>query len=181
MPGPQTTPDPAEPASGKPGVHPDTAPAQEEPSAEAPEIGSTTDAAEPDTVAEDPSASAGRAGDTSPGSSEAAANARVALAQFTTEIDDREPVDAISFLDNRSREIIFFTDIRGFGGHSLIHRWEYRGQVMGEVSFDIEQDRWRVWSRKQLLPVWLGDWTVSVVKSNGEVIAAETFNYSEQP
>ena len=105
----------------------------------------------------------------------------VALAQFTTEIDDREPVDAISFLNNQTREIIFFTDLRNFGGQTLTHRWEYRGEILAEVPVRVEQDRWRAWSSKQLLPVWTGDWTVSVVKADGEVIAAETFNYSESP
>jgi len=108
-------------------------------------------------------------------------DAYIALAQFTTQIEDREPVDAISFLDDRSSEIIFFTDLRGFGGHTLAHRWEYRGEVMGEISIPVEKDRWRAWSSKQLLPAWTGDWTVSVVNSDGEVIATETFNYSKRP
>lgn len=109
------------------------------------------------------------------------AEAYVALAQFTTQIEDREPIDAISFLDDRSSEIIFFTDLRGFRGHTLSHRWEYRGEVMAEVPISVDHDRWRAWSSKQLLPVWTGDWTVSVINSEGEVIASETFNYSERP
>jgi hypothetical protein len=102
----------------------------------------------------------------------------VTLAQFTTEIEDQEPVDSISFLDTRQSEIIFFTDVQGFAGETLVHRWEYQGQVMAEVPFEVPEDRWRGWSSKQLLPDWVGDWTVSVVKSDGEVIAAESFSYS---
>ena len=105
-------------------------------------------------------------------------DAYVTLAQFTTEIEDQEPVDSISFLDTQQSEIIFFTDVQGFAGETLVHRWEYQGQVMSEVPFDVQEDHWRGWSSKQLLPDWVGDWTVSVVKSNGEVIAAESFSYS---
>jgi hypothetical protein len=106
-------------------------------------------------------------------------DAYVTLAQFTTEIEDQEPVDSISFLDTQKSEIIFFTDVQGFAGETLVHRWEYQGQVMSEVPFDVQEDHWRGWSSKQLLPDWLGDWTVSVVKSDGEVIAAESFSYSQ--
>jgi len=104
----------------------------------------------------------------------------VALVQFTTAVEDREPVDAIAFLENEARSIIFYSDIRGYSGSTLLHRWEYQGQVMAEVPFVIGGDRWRVWSSKELLPAWIGDWTVSVVKADGEVIAAESFSYNER-
>jgi len=104
----------------------------------------------------------------------------VALVQFTTAVEDREPVDAIAFLENEARSIIFYSDIRGYSGATLLHRWEYQGQVMAEVPFVIGGDRWRVWSSKELLPAWIGDWTVSVVKADGEVIAAESFSYNER-
>ena len=103
----------------------------------------------------------------------------VALVQFTTAVEDREPVDAIAFLENEARSIIFYSDIRGYSGATLLHRWEYQGQVMAEVPFVIGGDRWRVWSSKELLPAWIGDWTVSVVKADGEVIAAESFSYNQ--
>lgn len=102
----------------------------------------------------------------------------VTLAQFTTEMEDGEPMNSIAFLDNKQREIIFFTEAEGFTGTQLIHRWEYKGQVMVEVPFEVDADPWQGWSSKQLLPEWVGDWTVSVVKPDGEVIAAESFSYS---
>ena len=104
----------------------------------------------------------------------------VTLAQFTTEMEDGEPMNSISFLDNDEREIIFFSEAEGFQGTQLIHRWEYKGQVMVEVPFEVDADPWQGWSSKQLLPEWVGDWTVSVVKPDGEVIAAESFNYSAE-
>ena len=104
----------------------------------------------------------------------------VALAQFTTRVEDREPVDSIAFLENEARSIVFYSDLRGFEGETIVHRWEYGDQVMAEVSFAVGGKRWRVWSSKELLPVWIGDWTVSVVKSDGEVVATESFSYNEK-
>ena len=71
------------------------------------------------------------------------------------------------------------TPREGFAGTQLIHRWEYKGQVMVEVPFEVDADPWQGWSSKQLMPEWVGDWTVSVVKPDGEVIAAESFSYSK--
>ena len=94
-------------------------------------------------------------------------------------MEDREPVDAIAFLENEARNIVFYSDLRGYAGETITHRWEYQDQVMAEVPFVVRGNRWRVWSSKQLLPAWIGDWTVSVVKADGEVIAAESFSYNE--
>jgi len=110
---------------------------------------------------------------------ESAPEQGVALAQFTTAVEDREPVDAIAFLENEARDIVFYSDLRGYAGETITHRWEYQDQVMAEVPFVVRGNRWRVWSSKQLLPAWIGDWTVSVVKADGEVIAAESFSYNE--
>ncbi len=101
-----------------------------------------------------------------------------ALAQFTTAVEDREPIDQVTFVSNDVRKIFFFSDLRGLQGHSVTHRWLHDGEVMAEVQFDVRGPRWRVWSSKELLPDWLGDWTVEIVTDEGEVIAAETFTYS---
>jgi len=46
------------------------------------------------------------------------------------------------------------------------------------VVFDVKGPRWRVWSSKDLIEDWIGDWTVEIVTDEGEVLAAETFTYS---
>jgi hypothetical protein len=109
------------------------------------------------------------------------ATPNVALARFTTAIEDLEPVDAVTFLTNDSSKIHFFTDLRGLEGSTITHRWEHGGEVMAEVPFEVQGSRWRVWSSKSLQPQWLGSWTVSVVKADGEVLATESFTYQAQP
>lgn len=110
---------------------------------------------------------------------EGTTNAGVARAQFTTNVVDREPVDDITDLTNDADKIFFFSDIRGRTGQVVIHRWEYNGNVMAEVSFDIGGPRWRVYSSKNLLPSQTGEWKVSVVDGADNVIAAKTFEYIE--
>lgn len=102
-----------------------------------------------------------------------------ALAQFTTAVEDREPVDQISFVENDVRSIIFFSDLRRLEGRTVTHRWLHGDVVRAEVDFQVRGPRWRVWSSKELMEDWLGDWTVEIVTDEGEVIAAETFTYTD--
>ncbi len=100
------------------------------------------------------------------------------IAQFTSGVENREPVDQITFVENGVRRVFFFSDLRGLSGQTIHHRWIYNGKTLADVSFEIRGPRWRVWSSKELVPDWIGDWTVEIVTSDGEVIAAETFTYS---
>lgn len=103
------------------------------------------------------------------------AEVRVALAQFTTAIENREPIDQVTFVANDVEKVFFYTDLRGLEGQTISHRWLHGGTVVGNVPFEVKGPRWRVWSSKKLLPDLIGDWTVEIVTGEGEVIAAETF------
>ena len=101
-----------------------------------------------------------------------------AVAQFTSAVEDREPIDQITFVSSDVRKIIFFSDLRDLAGHQVTHRWIFDGDTVAEVVFDVKGPRWRVWSSKDLIEDWIGDWTVEIVTDVGEVLAAETFTYS---
>jgi hypothetical protein len=101
----------------------------------------------------------------------------IARAQFTSNVLDREPVDDITELTNDTDKIYFFSDIRDMTGQVVIHRWEYNGNVMADVSIDVGGPRWRAYSSKNLLPSQTGEWKVSVVDGAGNVITEKTFNY----
>ena len=103
----------------------------------------------------------------------------VARSWFTTAVVDLEPVDSISTLTNDHRRILFFTELRNLGGTTVIHRWEWNGTVMAEVPIEVGSARWRAYSSKQLDPVWLGEWKVTVVDRWGEVLAERHFSYVE--
>lgn len=106
------------------------------------------------------------------------AEVRVALAQFTTAIENREPVDQVTFVASEVEKVFFYTDLRGLEGQTISHRWLHDGTVAANVAFEVKGPRWRVWSSKKLLPDLIGDWTVEIVTGEGEVIAAETFTYT---
>ncbi len=100
------------------------------------------------------------------------------LMQFTTGIENREPIDQVTFVGTDIEKIYLFSDLRGLVGQTVTHRWSYKGETMAEVAFEVRGPRWRVWSSKNLRLNWVGDWTVEVVSQDGEVFASETFSYS---
>lgn len=105
----------------------------------------------------------------------------VARAQFTSAIDNREPTDQLTTLSNDKTRVYFFTELKDMANQKVTHRWEYKGEVKSEVSFDVGANRWRVFSSKTLDPSWTGEWKVSVVDANGGTLGANTFTYVVAP
>lgn len=101
----------------------------------------------------------------------------VERALFASAIVNREPIDALAFLEGPRREVYFFTELRQLTGRTVTHRWEYAGEVVSEMPFEIGGPRWRVFSKKKLLPAQAGRWSVVVVDESGWVLHAEMFEY----
>ena len=101
----------------------------------------------------------------------------VTRAAFTSSVENREPTDNLEAVDSEQNQLYFFTELRDMSGHTAKHRWEYNGEVMAEVEFNIKGPRWRVWSSKSFVPGWTGNWKVSVVNGAGDVISEKTFVY----
>lgn len=101
----------------------------------------------------------------------------VARAQFTSAIQDREPVDKVSTLLNDKNRVYFFSEIKDAPNQKITHRWEHDGKVVSETSFDVGGSRWRVYSNKTLDPQQTGEWKVSVVDEAGSTLGASTFTY----
>ncbi len=99
----------------------------------------------------------------------------VARAQFTSAIQDREPVDKVSNLLNDKNRVYFFSEIKDAADQKITHRWEHDGKVMSETSFDVGGNRWRVFSSKTLDPSWTGEWKVSVVDEAGGTLGVQHF------
>ena len=102
----------------------------------------------------------------------------VARATITSDVQNREPVDSLSTVTTDDSKIFYFTEIQDMAGHTVTHRWEYNGQVMAEVDFEIGGARWRVYSSKTMTPDWVGDWKVSVVDEDGSPLSVNTFSYT---
>lgn len=104
----------------------------------------------------------------------------VARAIFTSQMVDREPADDLTEIGNDSQRIYFFTDLRKLEGQIVTHRWEYNGKTMAEVKFKVGGGpRWRVYSSKNLLPEWTGEWTVIVTDESGWTLKAGVFEYTQ--
>ena len=101
----------------------------------------------------------------------------VVRSAFTRDVDEREPTEDLQKLTNDNGQVKFFTELRDMSGQTAIHRWEYDGKVVAEVSFDVKGPRWRVWSSKSFVPQWTGDWKVSVINGAGEVISEKKLSY----
>ena len=101
----------------------------------------------------------------------------VERAIFTSQIVDREPVDEVAVVDTNLQEILFFTELRQLAGRTVTHRWEYEGEVMAEVRFEVGGPRWRVFSKKSLSPSQTGKWTVVVVDESGWALHAAMFDF----
>lgn len=111
----------------------------------------------------------------------AATTGSVARAQFTTAVENREPVDKVSNLLNDKTRVYFFTEIKDAPNQKVTHRWEHNGKVMSEVNFDVGSSRWRVFSSKTLDPSWTGEWKVTVLDEAGSTLGANTFTYEDAP
>ncbi len=105
------------------------------------------------------------------------AGGHIARAAFTSAISDREPVDNVTQVSAQTKRIFFFTELRGMGGQTVVHRWVHEGTVMAEVPFNVGAPRWRVWSSKNLLPAWMGDWQVFVIDADGNEVGGASFTY----
>ena len=102
-------------------------------------------------------------------------NRRIARAQFTTAIVDREPTDNIVMFTNNKDKIYFFTELVNFNGQNVKHRWEYEGKEMAVVNFKVEGARWRIHSSKNIKPEWIGVWSVIVYDDNDRPLKVTSF------
>ena len=98
---------------------------------------------------------------------------------FTSGVQEHEPLDKLIGLSNKDTTVYFYTELRNLQGQKISHRWEYEGQLLAEVSFNVGSPRWRVWSKKTLLPIWTGEIQVTVLDEQERVLATEVLHYTE--
>lgn len=104
---------------------------------------------------------------------------RVHRSTVTSKIVNREPVDSVMSVGSQDARVYYFTELRGMNGREVIHRWEHKGAVMAEVRFRIRGNRWRIWSSKNLVSGWSGEWKVSVIDASGKALASNQFSFTE--
>ncbi len=110
-------------------------------------------------------------------------NGLVKRAQFTSGIQDREPIDQIDNLlssvadEDSAKQLYFFTEVAKLEGRTIYHRWQLNGEVLAEIPFEVKSNwRWRVFSSKKILPSMQGEWRVSVIDDQGNTLYSEQFS-----
>ena len=108
----------------------------------------------------------------------AMAEGSVARAIVTTDVVEREPVNDLERVLAGNEKVNFFTELRGMEGQKVKHRWSFGGEVLAEIEFNVGGQRWRVWSSKNLMPEWAGEWTVEVVDAEDNTVSSKSFEYA---
>lgn len=103
----------------------------------------------------------------------------ISQAVFAKGIVDRQPIEIITEADDSLGKIYFFSNIRNLAGDRITHRWLYKDKIKAEISFDIEGERWRVWSSKNIWHTWTGEWMVEVVDQLDNVLLVKTINFEK--
>lgn len=102
---------------------------------------------------------------------------------FTSGVINREPIDEIqgtvSLVENRVKQVYFYTELQNMKGRHVSHRWEHAGEVYAQVPFGIRGNRWRIYSSKRLNSTMVGEWKVSVVDAQGKTIYQDHFTYGD--
>ena len=105
----------------------------------------------------------------------------VARAIFTSQVENREPVNRLNetTVEADVKKVFFFTEILNKANSKIVHRWYLNGRLEAEVMLNIGSDRWRTYSSKNLMKNFhAGNWQVEVLDENGKLLASEIFNYA---
>jgi hypothetical protein len=98
---------------------------------------------------------------------------------FTARMERLEPgvVQQSPVLQSQVQRLYLFTELRGYAGQQLRHRWFYQQQLQTEAVLTIEDSPWRTYSEKWLLPDQLGPWRVQILDQAQNVLYQHDFQY----
>lgn len=87
---------------------------------------------------------------------------RIVLTAQMESLQPGEPLGPVIAFPNVKR-LYLFTEVKGYAGQVLTHRWYYKNQLHTEATLTIEDSPWRTYSENWLLDDQLGDWHVEIV------------------
>lgn len=98
---------------------------------------------------------------------------------FTARMERLEPGGAQQspVLQSQVQRLYLFTELRGYAGQQLRHRWYYQQQLQTEAVLTIEDSPWRTYSEKWLLPEQRGSWRVQILDQAQNVLYQHDFQY----
>jgi hypothetical protein len=101
---------------------------------------------------------------------------RIVLAATMEQLEPGAAIDTL-VAKQQIQRLYLFTELQGYAGQQLIHRWSFAGQVQTEALLTIEDSPWRTYSEKWLLPDQLGSWRVEIVDQQQNVLYQHDFQY----
>lgn len=98
---------------------------------------------------------------------------------FTARMERLEPglPQQSPVLQAKVQRLYLFTELHGYAGQQLRHRWYYQQQLQTEAVLTIEDSPWRTYSEKWLLPDQLGPWRVQILDQAQNVLYQHDFQY----
>lgn len=75
------------------------------------------------------------------------------------------------------KRVYLFTEVEGFAGQHLRHRWYWNNQFQYEARLTVEDSPWRTYSEKWLLDDQRGAWRVEIVDQAQNVLYQHDFTY----
>jgi len=94
----------------------------------------------------------------------------VGMAQLTSRVTNRAPVDELTQARSDMGILTYFSAIKYMKGQRVIHRWELNGRKLFDKPFTIGGNHWRVWSSVKLKKGITGMATVKTITPEGKVI-----------
>lgn len=101
---------------------------------------------------------------------------RIVLAADMEQLEPGRPVAQLVAKKDIQR-LYLFTELKGYAGQQLRHRWFFKGELQTEAVLTIEDSPWRTYSEKWLLPDQLGAWRVEIIDQQQNVLYSHDFQY----
>ncbi len=90
-------------------------------------------------------------------------------------IQDREAIEVADTFTVDVGKLYCWTKIAGgVDGNSVVHRWKKDGEVIAEITLNVNASPWRTFSSKAIMPEWTGNWVVEVL-AGGNVLKTKAF------
>ncbi len=93
-------------------------------------------------------------------------------------VENRDIVNPSDNLPNNLENIYCLSAIKTDEAPTTVyHIWYYNGKEMAKVELPVKTNstNYRVWSSKKIIPSWTGDWKLSVLDKDGNVLAEKEF------
>lgn len=101
---------------------------------------------------------------------------RIVLTAQMESLQPGEPLGPVIAFPKVKR-LYLFTEVKGYAGQVLTHRWYYKNQLHTEATLTIEDSPWRTYSENWLLDDQLGDWHVEIVDQAQKLLYRYDFRY----